>query len=98
MSTSPQGPGADTFTGTGRRHFRCRRDKQVVSFGFSHPGDQQQWMGYVTEILYLMCTYQTIIVPNMYTYISVSVFKLGGWEMEAGVSGAEKGWAEVVSS
>ena len=55
-------------------------------------------MGYVAEILYLMCTYQTIIVPNMYTYISVSVFKLGGWEMEAGVSGAEKGWAEVVSS
>ena len=55
-------------------------------------------MGYVAEILYLMCTYQTIIVPNMYTYISVSVFKLGGWEMEAGVPGAAKGWAEVVFS
>ena len=68
MSTSPQGPGADTFTRTGRRHFRRRRDKQVVSFGFSPPGDQQQWMGYVAEILYLMCTYQTIIVPNMYVY------------------------------
>ena len=66
MSTSPRGPSADTFTGTGRRHFRCRRDKQVVSFGFSHPGDQQQWMGYVAEILYLMCTHQKIIVPDMY--------------------------------
>ena len=40
----------------------------MVSFGFSHPGDQQQWMGYVAEILYLMCTYQKIIVPNLFIY------------------------------
>ena len=64
----------------------------MVSFGFSHPGDQQQWMGYVAEILYLMCTYQKIIVPNLFIYQCqcVQTWGLGYGKWERGFQVQER--------